>query len=41
VLVSQAVVDACIGAPVTFRDIGQVELKGVHGTTRLHAADRA
>jgi adenylate cyclase len=41
VLVSQAVVDACIGAPVTFRDIGPVELKGVHGATRLHAADRA
>ena len=38
VLVSQAVVDAPGEPEVSFRDIGQVELKGVQGTTHLHAA---
>jgi len=32
VLVSQEVVDAAAGTPVTFTDIGPVELKGVSGT---------
>ena len=41
VIVSQAVVDACAGAPVTFRAIGLVELKGVVGRVELHAAARA
>ena len=41
VLVSQEVVDAADGAPVAFSEIGPVELKGVPGTLRLHAARRA
>jgi adenylate cyclase len=40
VLVSQEVVDAASGAPVAFREIGPVELKGVTGATRLHVAAR-
>jgi adenylate cyclase len=40
VLVSQEVVDAADGGPVTFTEIGPVELKGVSGTLRLHAARR-
>jgi adenylate cyclase len=40
VLVSQAVVDACHEAGLAFREIGPVELKGVAGATRLHAAQR-
>jgi hypothetical protein len=36
--VSQAVVDEAAGAPVTFTEIGPVELKGVSGTLRLHMA---
>jgi adenylate cyclase len=36
VLVSQAVVDAAATAPVSFTEIGPVELKGVPGTLRLH-----
>jgi adenylate cyclase len=40
VLVSQEVVDASGGADVTFREIGPVELKGVAGAIRLHAASR-
>jgi adenylate cyclase len=40
VLVSQEVVDASGGAGVTFREIGPVELKGVSGALRLHAAHR-
>ena len=40
VLVSQAVVDAAGGTPVTFSGIGAVELKGVSGTLRLHSAQR-
>jgi adenylate cyclase len=40
VLVSQEVVDAVDGVPVTFSEIGPVELKGVSGTLRLHTARR-
>ena len=38
VLVSQEVVDAAAGTPVTFREIGSIELKGVSRPFRLHAA---
>jgi adenylate cyclase len=38
VLVSQEVVEAAVGAPVAFTEIGLVELKGVSGPLRLHAA---
>jgi adenylate cyclase len=42
VLVSQEVVDAADGGgPVTFTEIGPVELKGVPGTLRLYAARRS
>ncbi|HET6777045.1 MAG TPA: adenylate/guanylate cyclase domain-containing protein [Actinomycetota bacterium] len=41
VVVSQEVVDAAAGTPVTFTEIGPVELKGVSGTLRLHTARRA
>jgi adenylate cyclase len=40
VLVSQEVVDAAGAAPVSFVDLGPVELKGVGGPLRLHAARR-
>jgi adenylate cyclase len=40
VLVSQEVVDAAGAAPVSFAEIGPVELKGVPGTLRLHTARR-
>jgi len=40
VLVSQEVVDAADETPVTFTEIGPVELKGVSGTLRLHTARR-
>jgi class 3 adenylate cyclase len=40
VLVSQEVVDAADRGPVTFTEIGPVELKGVSGTLRLHTARR-
>jgi class 3 adenylate cyclase len=40
-LVSQEVVEAAQGIPVTFTEIGPVELKGVPGTLRLHTARRA
>ena len=40
VLVSQEVVDASGGVEVAFREIGPVELKGVSGAVRLHAASR-
>jgi adenylate cyclase len=40
VLVSQEVVDAVDTAPVSFAEIGPVELKGVPGTLRLHTARR-
>ena len=38
VLVSQEVVDAADGRPMTFTEIGPVELKGVPGTLRLYTA---
>ena len=41
VLVSQEVVDASSGSAVAFREIGPVELKGVSGATRLHAAHQS
>jgi adenylate cyclase len=41
VLVSQEVVDASAGVDVTFTEIGPVELKGISGVVRLHAAHRA
>jgi adenylate cyclase len=41
VLVSQEVVDAAEGGPVTFTEIGPVELKGVPGTLRLYIARRS
>jgi adenylate cyclase len=41
VVVSQEVVDAADGTPVTFTEIGPVELKGVSGAIRLHTARRA
>jgi adenylate cyclase len=41
VVVSQAVVDASGGAEVSFTEIGPVELKGVAGPMRLHAAHRS
>jgi adenylate cyclase len=40
VLVSKEVVDAADGIPVTFEEIGPVELKGVSGRLRLHSARR-
>ncbi|MGH2445021.1 MAG: adenylate/guanylate cyclase domain-containing protein [Candidatus Limnocylindria bacterium] len=38
VIVSQEVVDASVGTPVAFREIGPVELHGVAGSIHLHAA---
>jgi adenylate cyclase len=40
VLVTKEVVDASGETPVTFTDIGLVELKGVSGALRLHRASR-
>ena len=40
VLVSQAVVDAAADAPVTFVEVGPVDLKGVAGSLRLLVAHR-
>ena len=40
VLVTQEVVDASTGTAVDFREIGPVELKGVSGAMRLHAAQQ-
>lgn len=40
VLVSQEVVDAAIETPVSFAEIGPVELRGVSSTLRLHSARR-
>jgi adenylate cyclase len=40
VVVSQEVVDAADAAPVSFVEIGPVELKGVAGTLQLHTARR-
>jgi adenylate cyclase len=41
VLVSQEVVDAADAVPVSFVEIGPVELKGVPGPLRLHTARRS
>jgi adenylate cyclase len=41
VVVSQEVVDSADAAPVSFVEIGPVELKGVTGALRLHTARRA
>ena len=41
VLVSRAVADASHEEGIAFQDIGQVELKGVYGTTHLLRADLA
>jgi adenylate cyclase len=41
VVVSQAVVDGSGEAPVRYQEIGPVELKGVAGAMRLHAAHHA
>jgi class 3 adenylate cyclase len=41
VLVSQEVVEAATESDVAFREIGPVELKGVGGAMRLHAASRS
>ena len=41
VIVSQAIVDASAGAPVTFRPLGPVGLKGVAVPMPLFAADRS
>jgi adenylate cyclase len=40
VLVSQEVVEAAAGTPVTFREIGPIALRGVSDPLRLHAALR-
>ena len=40
VVVTEEVVEAADGAPVAFDEIGPVELKGVSGALRLHAAHR-
>ena len=40
VLVSQEVVDTADGTPVTFTEIGPVELKGVGRALRVHSASR-
>jgi adenylate cyclase len=40
VLVSQEVIDAADAAPVSFVEVGPVELKGVPGPLRLHSARR-
>ena len=40
VLVTQEVVDASADVGATFTEIGPVELKGISGVVRLHAAHR-
>ena len=40
VLVTQAIVDASAALGATFTEIGPVELKGISGVIRLHAAHR-
>jgi adenylate cyclase len=40
VLVSQEVVDAAEDGPVTFTEVGPVQLKGVGGPLRLHIVQR-
>jgi adenylate cyclase len=41
VLVSQTVVDASREQPVTYTEVGPVELKGISGSFRLHVARRS
>jgi adenylate cyclase len=41
VLVSEEVVGLAKGTPVTFTDVGPIELKGVSGTIRVYSARRA
>jgi adenylate cyclase len=41
VLVTQEVVDLAGNAPVTFTDVGPVELKGLSGSPHLHSAHQA
>ncbi|MBI2782070.1 MAG: hypothetical protein HYX55_09790 [Chloroflexi bacterium] len=41
VLVSKAIVDLTVSPAIRFTDIGDVELKGVAGTVRLHSSRRA
>ncbi len=41
VVVSQAVVDSAEGFPLAFSDLGEIELKGVTGTVRLHVASQS
>ena len=38
VIVSQAVIDASVGAPIVLEGVGPVELKGVTGAMQLFAA---
>jgi adenylate cyclase len=40
VVVSREVVDAAAGTPVTFTEIGPVELKGISGSPRLYSVRR-
>jgi class 3 adenylate cyclase len=40
VVVSQEVVEATDATPVSFEEIGPVELKGIKGALRLHTARR-
>jgi hypothetical protein len=40
-ILHQEIVDAATGSEVVLREIGPVELKGVDGPMRLHAASRA
>ena len=41
VLVTQEVVDAAADSGAAFWEIGPVELKGISGAVRLHAAHRS
>lgn len=41
VIVSQAVVDATDAGPITFAEVGMVELKGVSEPIQLHVAHLA
>lgn len=40
-ILHQEIVDAATGSEVVLREIGSVELEGVDGPMRLHAASRA
>jgi class 3 adenylate cyclase len=39
ILVSNVVVELCLGKRIAFRDIGEVALKGFNGPVRIHAVD--